>query len=79
MIGRLRDPDRFTSEPPLRAAATKHGARYLSMIDALCPETACRTVASDGAPLQFDYGHPTREGALFIAEQWRREGAFDPG
>ncbi|HEY3721590.1 MAG TPA: acyltransferase family protein [Roseiarcus sp.] len=77
MIDRLRDPDAFALEAPLRAASSKHHARYLSLIDALCPDGKCRTVDSKGAPLQFDYFHPTEGGALLIAEQWRSQGVFD--
>lgn len=63
-------------EAPLRAASRKHLARYLSLIDALCPDAKCRTVDSTGAPLQFDYFHPTRGGALLIVEQWRGQSVF---
>ena len=46
--------------------------RYVSVYRTLCP-SQCVLWAKKGVPLQFDYGHLTAEGSIFLASQ------LDPG
>lgn len=41
---------------------------YVSLYDAICPDR-CLTRVGDNVPLQYDYGHLTREGSVFIASK----------
>jgi len=51
----------------LAALALPAGVSYVSSYQAFCqPECRVRTVA--GAPMQFDYGHLTREGSAVLAQ-----------
>lgn len=49
-----------------RAAVTKDNVRYFSMYNAVC-KADCDLWASDGVPMQFDYGHLTPEGSGRVA------------
>jgi hypothetical protein len=60
----------------MAALAASKGVPYASPYKALCSPTACLRVAEDGAPLQFDYGHLTREGSLLMAKKFADEGLF---
>lgn len=43
------------------------GVKYVSILKALCPsENSCITITDSGAPIAFDYGHFTSEGAQYI-------------
>lgn len=57
----------FTLDPLMRQAATDAGARYFSLIDQLCHGRQCRTLAAEGVPMQFDYGHLTEQGSAIVA------------
>ncbi|EAR50501.1 acyltransferase domain (LPS) protein [Oceanicola granulosus HTCC2516] len=59
--------DRFALNREMRAIARRAGVTYIDVIARLCPGGApCATHASDGTPLQFDYGHLTLAGATDI-------------
>ncbi|MES2741030.1 MAG: acyltransferase family protein [Pseudomonadota bacterium] len=58
----------FALDPAMRQLAARHGAEYVSLIDALCPQRQCRSMATATVPLQFDYGHLTSEGSAIVAE-----------
>ncbi|MCC6747136.1 MAG: acyltransferase [Deltaproteobacteria bacterium] len=45
---------------------------YVSAYRTLCGPTGCVTTVPSGAPVQFDYGHLTEEGATFMAQEWRK-------
>jgi hypothetical protein len=60
----------------LRQLAERKGADYVSLIDALCQGSVCEKFASPGMPLQFDEGHLTKQGSVFVAERLRADGAF---
>ncbi|MRX11108.1 acyltransferase family protein [Pseudoduganella sp. FT25W] len=63
--GLVRAP--FALDPQMRALASAAGASYVSLIDGLCQGGHCRTLAAPGVPLQFDYGHLTRDGSAVVA------------
>jgi hypothetical protein len=52
------------------------GIGYISLYSAICPEGQCRVTDQDGLPLAFDYGHLTRSGSLFVAQQIKKSGAL---
>jgi hypothetical protein len=47
---------------------------YVSFFKALCEKATCIETASDGAQLQFDAGHLTKEGSLLVAQRIRADG-----
>jgi peptidoglycan/LPS O-acetylase OafA/YrhL len=53
-----------------------HDAKYVSLLQLLCPENKCVVYASNAAPLQFDISHLTTEGSIFVATQLKRAGLF---
>jgi hypothetical protein len=52
------------------------GARHVSALAALCPEGRCIQVASDGRPVQVDYGHLSRTGSIDLVGALLARGAF---
>ena len=52
------------------------GIGYVSLYAALCPEGKCQVTDGEGLPLAFDYGHLTRNGSMFVAQQIKRSGAL---
>ncbi|MET0446668.1 MAG: acyltransferase family protein [Pseudorhodoplanes sp.] len=50
----------------LRDIARAHGADYISVYDAVCPQDRCQVYAERDVPLQFDAGHLTNAGADII-------------
>ncbi len=51
-------------------------AHYFSILDTICPEGSCKTLAAPHIPMQFDYGHLTYEGAAFMVNAMKREKIF---
>lgn len=62
----IRLDERRALDRLMAATLASTGARYISIIDAMCGERACDTLAQDGSPMQWDYGHFTRAGAADI-------------
>lgn len=60
----------------LASALVGHRAIYLSPYEALCKDNTqpCRALASDGSPLQWDYGHLTATGASDLMKRLRENG-----
>jgi peptidoglycan/LPS O-acetylase OafA/YrhL len=56
--------------------AAANGAKFISLYDTLCPADHCIELTPDRIPVQFDYGHMTREGSELVAEAIRRSGVF---
>ncbi|WP_137128945.1 acyltransferase family protein [Rhizobium sp. FY34] len=50
--------------------AAAAGVEYFSVYDALCG-TECEVWARDGVAMQFDYGHLTREGSIYLGQRLR--------
>jgi hypothetical protein len=58
-----------------RLAATEWRVSYVSLIQALCDRASCSKYAGAAhSPVQFDYGHLTKEGSVFLAERLRATG-----
>lgn len=55
----------------LRSRDNQSGVEYISLIDALCNDRGCKTHIGNDFPndlMVMDYGHLTKNGALFISE-----------
>jgi peptidoglycan/LPS O-acetylase OafA/YrhL len=49
--------------------AEKKGVEYVSFYRSLCGPRSCQEYAVNDVPLQFDYGHLTKEGSLLVAQK----------
>jgi peptidoglycan/LPS O-acetylase OafA/YrhL len=49
-------------------AQTDWQVRYVSFFKSLCREKTCVEYAAAGVPLQFDYGHLTKDGSVLLAQ-----------
>lgn len=61
----------FETEKQIAAAVAQTKARYISVIQILCPDSHCRTITPNGQVMQFDYGHLTPDGARYVIQQAR--------
>ncbi len=50
----------------LKPALDSTGARFVSVLDAVCPNSACDVLTDKNVPIQWDYGHYTHEGAMQV-------------
>jgi hypothetical protein len=72
-----RRGEQVRTDRELGAAVKAAGATYVSVYHLLCArQTAPCTTAIDGVPLQWDYGHLTREGSAYVAGLAKEAGAF---
>jgi peptidoglycan/LPS O-acetylase OafA/YrhL len=58
----------------MRKLAEPRGFRYISLYQLLCEGGSCVEYAAPGLPLQFDYGHLTKDGSLLVAQRLRERG-----
>ncbi|RDJ24092.1 acyltransferase [Bosea caraganae] len=72
MVARNRSRAQKALDEELAQALRNSGATYISAFKTLCPSDQCVTLTTSGVPVQWDYGHLTREGSQFVAETWRR-------
>jgi peptidoglycan/LPS O-acetylase OafA/YrhL len=70
-LGKQKQTDRLFAEQLRR-----DGVGYISLYAALCPAGKCQVTDKKGLPLAFDYGHLTRSGSMFVAQQIKRSGAL---
>ncbi len=61
---RYEEISRVDNSFNLRISSTQ--GRYVSILDAICPDKQCIVVTRSGVPVQFDYGHLTHVGAVEI-------------
>ncbi len=61
--------DQHALDDAMSAMAEKQGVEYVSFYRSLCGAQSCEEFAVNGVPLQFDYGHLTREGSLLVAQK----------
>ena len=45
------------------------GGTYISVLELECPTNICRLTAPNGTPMQFDYGHLTLPGSVWVVNQ----------
>ena len=55
-------------ESALARLAQEKGVQYVSLTHSLCGPKSCQEFAGD-VPLQFDYGHLTKEGSVLVAQK----------
>ncbi|MDP1738121.1 MAG: acyltransferase family protein [Caulobacter sp.] len=60
----------------LAAVAREKSALYISAHDLLCRDRVCATVTEAGAPIAWDYGHLSPQGARLVADRLRAAGLF---
>ena len=53
----------------MSALAVQKGVDYISFYQALCGMHSCDEFAANGVPLQFDYGHLTKEGSILVVQK----------
>ena len=65
---KIRETDRIMEEE-----VKKTGVHYFSPFKTLCDEETrtCRTSAAQNVPVQFDYGHMTKDGAVIVVERMK--------
>jgi peptidoglycan/LPS O-acetylase OafA/YrhL len=56
-------------EDAMSALAKQKGVEYVSFYRSLCGPQSCEEFAVNGVPLQFDYGHLTKEGSVLVAQK----------
>jgi peptidoglycan/LPS O-acetylase OafA/YrhL len=72
-----RRTEQIRTDEELGAAVKAAGATYISAYHLLCAtQTAPCTTMVNGVPLQWDYGHLTKEGSAYIADLAKKAGAF---
>jgi hypothetical protein len=68
----IPDEHRVNQRPldeAMAALARQKGVQYVSFYQALCGPQSCDEFAAKGIPLQFDYGHLTKEGSVLVAQR----------
>jgi peptidoglycan/LPS O-acetylase OafA/YrhL len=68
---RVAECARLDSEMSALARSTWQ-IRYVSLFKSLCHQTSCIEYANTGVPLQFDYGHLTKDGSVLLAQLLRQ-------
>jgi hypothetical protein len=53
-------------------ASREWGVRYVSFFSSLCKQETCIEYVGNGVPLQFDYGHLTKDGSVLLAQMLRQ-------
>lgn len=68
-VSHLTDPERWQLEAAMRPVVEAAGARYVSMLDILCPGRKCTFLTPGDVPISFDYGHFTLAGATWVVDR----------
>jgi hypothetical protein len=74
--GRHQDVTLAALDQQMAALARQKGAGYFSLIDAVCDQGHCRTMADESIPMVFDREHFTAKGSEFIAWRMRLAGVL---
>jgi peptidoglycan/LPS O-acetylase OafA/YrhL len=61
--------DQRALDEAMAALAQRKGVEYVSFYRSLCGPRTCQEFAVNGVPLQFDYGHLTKEGSVLVAQK----------
>lgn len=61
--------ERRKIEEKLISLAKKHNINYISVIDAMCSNQQCVKTLSKDEPIQFDHGHLTHNGAMYVLQK----------
>jgi peptidoglycan/LPS O-acetylase OafA/YrhL len=76
LVALNRKPEQRQTDELFAQGMADLNVRYVSLYRALCTQSDCKTTDNTGIPLAFDYGHFTRTGSLYVAEQVKRDGRF---
>lgn len=57
----------------VKSYVTMDNAIFISTLDTLCNSKGCTTITVNGAPINFDNGHLSHEGALYILQRVEKE------
>jgi peptidoglycan/LPS O-acetylase OafA/YrhL len=68
LVNRSRVTLVFDLDKEMRLMAARTGTPYFSLVDLLCRDGQCQTLAAKNVPMQFDYGHLTPEGSRVVAD-----------
>jgi hypothetical protein len=60
----------------LAQVAEKGGARYVSLLDLLCPQGVCLAIDSEGLPIYSDTEHFTAKGSTMLAQRLKDRGIW---
>jgi peptidoglycan/LPS O-acetylase OafA/YrhL len=55
----------------MAAMAKEKNVDYVSFYQSLCGPSTCAEFGANGIPLQYDYGHLTKEGSVLVAQRLR--------
>jgi peptidoglycan/LPS O-acetylase OafA/YrhL len=55
-----------------KMAQNEWQVHYVSFFKSLCRQNSCVEYAAQGVPLQFDYGHLTKDGSVLLAQMLQR-------
>lgn len=61
-------PTQKKTDQIFSTALLPNGVSYVSVYEALCTPN-CRLTVGDDIPVQFDYGHLTTDGAIYVAQK----------
>ena len=61
--------DQRVLDEAMSTLAQNKGVEYISFYRSLCGPRTCQEFAVKGVPLQFDYGHLTKEGSVLVAQK----------
>jgi len=53
----------------IKSYVTMDNAIYISTLDKLCSNKGCTTITPNGVPINFDNGHLSHDGAMYILKQ----------
>ncbi|KTR07047.1 hypothetical protein NS365_05225 [Aureimonas ureilytica] len=63
----------------LRERMASVSVPYVSVYELMCPNGVCQTTTSDGDPMQWDYGHLTKQGSIELAKRIVKQLPFAAG
>jgi hypothetical protein len=69
-VDRARYQDRSRLDAEFAGMAKALGAQYISPYTILCPNHICLVRAENGAPMQWDQHHLSREGAAYVVDRF---------
>jgi hypothetical protein len=86
-IASLRNPGRFNALDYLskdykgedyeaKKVVEHSGAKWLSMVDSICPEGTCRVLLNSDTPMELDQAHLTVPGTFYLISLWDRNLSF---
>ena len=71
--GKHLQEEPFRLDLKLRELLNDGRTIYVSLAETLCPDRKCTTLAEDGTPVQFDYGHMTASGSRLVIARARKQ------